>query len=213
MVFDFIEQLPIPEGVKKKQYWTYISKLAEAIEGVHNCNIVHTDIKLGNVLYSNNEEVYLIDFEDSFFHPNDDDYPQDVGTISYMAPEVAMDLEDSNDFPRDVWAFGILVYRLFFQHFPFDWLPEDDDNMCEESEILLKSINESLPIFQGETLFRNPYQKLIKFLFLKIAVVDPKKRPEMKDVRRYIQIIGDDFINEVGFNSPELLTFEKYKNI
>eukprot|EP01125_Pyxidicula_operculata_P013696 TRINITY_DN4550_c2_g1_i2.p1 TRINITY_DN4550_c2_g1~~TRINITY_DN4550_c2_g1_i2.p1 ORF type:complete len:323 (+),score=59.38 TRINITY_DN4550_c2_g1_i2:468-1436(+) len=214
MVFEYIE-CRLPPTEYGERFWNFLAKVAEAIDGVHNNNIVHTDIKLGNILYTKNEEVYLIDFENAFFYPETNDSPQDVGTLHYMAPEVAKNSYTSNNFPRDVWAFGVLVYRLFFGAFPFSWVLEQDDEKYDEyvdkenEVVLLKDIKETIPGLMSENIFRNkPIPKLMVYLFLKIAVIKPNQRPKMSDVRRYIELK----LSQSEMSSLEL-SFSKYQNI
>lgn len=87
-------------------------ELAQGLEYTHNQNIIHRDIKPGNILISAEGNVKLIDFGVA----KDDSISQItmtgliVGTPAYMSPEQAHG--DTLGPQSDLYALGILLYEM-----------------------------------------------------------------------------------------------------
>lgn len=60
-----------------------------------------------------------------------------TGTLHYMAPEMLSG--DEYDEKVDIWALGVLVFKLFFSKFPFD---------TEYKSELIEQIRSSEPQYQ-----------------------------------------------------------------
>lgn len=80
--------------------------------------MTHRDIKLENVIVSNEGVVKLIDFGFSTCIPNECKKRLFCGTPSYMAPEIVKKIEYRGP-PVDIWATGVLFYVLLSGKFPF----------------------------------------------------------------------------------------------
>lgn len=83
----------------------------------HKKCVVHRDIKLENVLISEDKVVKLIDFGFAVVVPPEHYLNVFCGTPSYMAPEIVNKKEYTA--PVDVWAVAILTFRLLSGTFPF----------------------------------------------------------------------------------------------
>ncbi len=94
-------------------------EIARGLEYTHNQNIIHRDIKPGNVLISRDGKVKLIDFgvaKDSY----DTKLTMTgliVGTPAYMSPEQAHG--DPLNPQSDIYALGILLYEMLTGIKPF----------------------------------------------------------------------------------------------
>jgi serine/threonine protein kinase len=98
-----------------------IRSLLEAVEYLHNRDLVHRDIKPENIVFAHDGEdsdIKLIDFGLSRSHPEDSKpMTNPVGTSYYMAPEV---LERNYTRSCDVWSVGVVAYILLCGYPPFN---------------------------------------------------------------------------------------------
>ena len=111
-----------------------IKQILNAIAYLHETkNIAHRDLKLANIMFSDNTpdaEVKLIDFGLSKVRPpppsntqfvDDTDYMHSlVGTRYYIAPEVYMPNFKGVGYNKscDMWSIGIITYFLLTGHNP-----------------------------------------------------------------------------------------------
>lgn len=107
------EGLPIDEAID------VANQIAEGLEAAHKKGIVHRDIKLQNIMITNEGKVKIMDFglakmSDRSQITKDG---STVGTIAYMSPEQATGKEV--DARADIWAFGIVLYELVTGYQPF----------------------------------------------------------------------------------------------
>lgn len=111
----------IPINVVKK----IIKEVLTGLAYLHQCNIIHTDIKPANILMNKrvedleNEEdltISIADLGSSTF--TDDIFDTHVGTTEYIAPEII--IESSYSTPMDIWATFVMCYRLITTDYLFD---------------------------------------------------------------------------------------------
>lgn len=91
------------------------------LHDVHGAGIIHRDVKVGNVLFSDPAEdavVKLGDFGLAAFHTGEGttEINDMVGTPWYMSPEA---LEKRYGYKSDVWSLGVMTYQLLCGRMPF----------------------------------------------------------------------------------------------
>ena len=121
MLFDLVSAgTPLPE--ERARY--LFKQMVSAMSYCHSKDIYHRDLKLENVVLAPGEDVLKItDFgasKDASIHS----MPKtQVGTISYMAPEVTnvnkKESERSYGAGADIWALGVILYVLVCCKYPF----------------------------------------------------------------------------------------------
>lgn len=95
-----------------------IWQLVQALRYLHSRGVVHRDVKLHNVLVTDQGKVKLIDFGFALRMDPHELIKVFCGTPSYMAPEiVARTPYDGR--PADIWALGVCIYRMIVGCFPF----------------------------------------------------------------------------------------------
>ncbi|RMX41902.1 hypothetical protein pdam_00006629 [Pocillopora damicornis] len=183
----------------EKETWTVINQLAHAVAYLHDCDIVHRDLKLENILLGQpvgNEllNIKLTDFGLSFVKGSvgSDSMMQSVcGTPIYMAPEVIDDLGYSQQ--CDIWSIGVIMYTLLTGRPPF---------VAETEEKLYELIK------KGEVDFSDPCwetcHESAKNLLLGMLKVDPAYRRTAKEILNHPWITGDSEASETS-NVLELM--------
>jgi MAP/microtubule affinity-regulating kinase len=136
------------------------------IQYCHSKNISHRDIKLENILITNNNEVKIIDFGFSTCYSPETKLHSFCGTPSYMAPEIIAKKE-YNGPSVDVWALGVLLYTMVTGSYPFKGENE------HELYTKIGSAKYDTPLIVSRDC-----RELIK----KMLQVDPSKRPMCEEV-------------------------------
>lgn len=96
-----------------------IRQIAQAIKFCHDKAIIHRDIKLANVLVDNDGNIKLGDFGLSIIKEySDDTFTTMAGTPHFKAPEIILRQEYNEAI--DIWSFGVLIYTLLTEKYPFN---------------------------------------------------------------------------------------------
>ena len=129
-----------------------IAKLADAVQHAHERGVIHRDLKPANVLVSPGGQPKVLDFGIARATGADmqrittQTVPgQLMGTLTYMSPEQLRGRHDQVGARSDVYALGVLLYRLLADRPPFDvtdltW-PEAVQRLLETSPVPLAEIN------------------------------------------------------------------------
>jgi serine/threonine protein kinase len=97
-------------------------QISKALKFMHSLGIIHGDIKLENILITNDDVVKLIDFDLS--HVLNSQYylsTHTFGTDDYIAPE-SFDMMIYST-KSDIWSLGITMYKLILKKTPFIFAP------------------------------------------------------------------------------------------
>lgn len=100
---------------KHKNDWHWIAevlkRVALALRHAHSQNVLHRDVKPGNILIDQDSKPWVTDFGLAKFDENEDlTRPGDaVGTLRYMAPE---QLAGKPDRRSDIFGLGLVMYEL-----------------------------------------------------------------------------------------------------
>ena len=132
-----------------------ILKVAEAIQHAHDRGIVHRDLKPANVLVTDGGQPKVLDFGIARAVGNDMPrltvqtvHGQLMGTLAYMSPEQLRGRSEEVDGRSDVYALGVLLYRLLADRAPVDigdltW-PEAIQRVLESEPVPLGDVQPAL---------------------------------------------------------------------
>ena len=140
-----LKQPDFPKEIGMMIVWQAIKGLADA----HEKGIVHRDVKPANILISKNGAVKMVDFGLAYAGTQSGQLTTTgaiVGTPVYMAPELVSG-EESRDPRMDIWAIGIILYKLVSGDFPFsgDNVPATLISIIQNKEKPIEEFDKTLP--------------------------------------------------------------------
>ena len=95
-----------------------LDQMGSALEYMHSKNVIHHDIKPGNILICNDHFV-LCDFSVSVILNDENQQLNDrYGTSFFMAPEISRNAYSPK--PTDMWSLGVTIYVLLYGKFPYN---------------------------------------------------------------------------------------------
>lgn len=106
----------IEKELDKKEVESVVIQLTNVVAYAHGLEIMHRDIKPGNVMVKPDGNLKLLDFG-AAKELIEKDYSDTVtGSQPYMSPEQIMGKSQRSS---DVWALGVILYVLYTGMFPF----------------------------------------------------------------------------------------------
>jgi len=131
LVMELISGPPITEyvqarGLSLADRVAMLAKVCEAMHHAHERGVIHRDLKPANVLVSEDGWPKILDFGiaratgldvQSGVHTS---HGQIIGTLAFMSPEQLRGAVGDVDRRSDVYAIGVLLFRLITGRMPFD---------------------------------------------------------------------------------------------
>ena len=124
-VMEFIASQPLNHYIAQKtlsiqEKVSIIRDVALALNVVHNEGILHRDIKPGNILITDDNQVKLTDFGIARVGDSSITIPTEIlGSPAYMSPE-AFDSSQIKDQRSDIFSLGTISYELLTGQKPFN---------------------------------------------------------------------------------------------
>lgn len=125
IVMEYIDGVTLQDyitGEKKlspNQVVDVIYQCAKGLDYVHRQNVIHRDLKPGNIMLSNEGEVKIMDFSIAHIDMGADDANTDVhGSPMYMPPEQLSE-EKRLVAQSDIYSLGAVMYALLARKTPF----------------------------------------------------------------------------------------------
>jgi len=150
----------------------YIKQLVDACVYVHGKNIIHRDLKLGNLFLTDRMQLKVGDFglAAQVFYAGERKKTV-CGTPNYLAPEV---LESSNghSFEVDYWSIGVILYTMLCGRPPFE---------SQEVKNTYRKIKAGVFQFPSDSASLR-VSLYAKDFIRKCLIVDPAKRMDLQEM-------------------------------
>jgi polo-like kinase 1 len=150
--------------------WIMVQSLA-ALEYMHLNNVIHRDLKLGNMMMDKDMNVKVGDFGLAAELHFDGERKRTIcGTPNYIAPEILQNAAGGHSFEVDVWSLGVILYTLLVGEPPFQ------TNDVKTTYARIKQCRYAFP----------PHIEIpdtARFLIQRMLQPEPSKRPTLAAVR------------------------------
>lgn len=142
---------------------------------MHSRNIVHLDLKQGNVLVSTREgriRAKICDFGSSRRCTQEDAITHHVTTFTHRPPEIMLPQDQVPHPSMDMWSFGIFLAWIFSESSPIT----SERCLSREVDLLAGPGNEESPVRQ--LIYRRSMvpREYIDFVFGSLLLLDPGDR-------------------------------------
>merc|ERR1712087_731325 len=189
-------------SITEKVAASLIGDMLKAIQYLHEQNIVHRDLKPENFVFAttaNDANIILIDFGCAKKVEDDKEYKDLVGTVYYLAPELAAQSSRVSKTGKvlkcaDIWSIGVITYVMLTGRQPFKGKTNKDifthiikDQLKFPSDV---ELSDGFKDFVRKTLVKNPYKRITIDEALRHPWVQGKAAAEIqlnKDVIRYLR--------------------------
>jgi serine/threonine-protein kinase PpkA len=197
MVMEYVETGTLTDWLKKNELTVdqaiqICSKIGLALHSVHLKHIVHRDLKPSNILLRNINQPLLTDFGIARETDQEQGLTQTghiLGTLQYMSPEQIRGMHV--DHRSDIYALGLMFYRLLVGHLPFQANSQYDLSrmQCEEIPPPLPPQLADLQPIMDAMLAKDPadrFQSCLEFCkaLQSLPVVDREYASELEGATR-----------------------------
>ena len=111
--------MPKTSFINEKEVAEYVRQLATGIEYMQERGIMHRDLKLSNILLTEDKAVKIIDFGLAVqLSTNAEERETLCGTPNYISPEVIQNRPYG--LQADLWSLGCIMYALLTGTPPFE---------------------------------------------------------------------------------------------
>jgi serine/threonine protein kinase len=143
-------------------------KIASALDMALKYDLLHRDIKPGNILFNTDHEPKLVDFGLARKTDAEQDSPDMVwGTPYYVAPEKIK--REPETFLSDMYSLGATLYHAITGHVPFD-APTPDEVVIAQVQTPLTPPNLVVPEISqrasdalARSLAKNPSERFLSY--------------------------------------------------
>ncbi|KAI9684546.1 MAG: hypothetical protein M1822_005634 [Bathelium mastoideum] len=158
-----------------------IRQVLEAVNYLHQNNVVHRDLKPENLLYVTRHPDSSLVLADFGIAKTLDDKQKMLtsmaGSFGYAAPEVM--LKRGHSKPVDMWSMGVITYTLLCGYSP--WRSENLQDLIVEMQ-------------GNKVTFHERYWKDVssdaKDFILSLLRVDPSRRPTSEEALKHVWLTG-----------------------
>jgi serine/threonine protein kinase len=176
LVLEYVPGRTLAERIKKgplklEEALTITLQIAEAVAAAHEHDVIHRDLKPGNIKITPEGRVKVLDF--GLAKAVGGEPPEKpttvtqagrvIGTPAYMSPEQACG--KPTDKRSDIWSFGCLMYEMLTGHLPFEGQTSTEilARIIEREpdwEMLPQATPENIRVLLRRCLEKEPHRRL-----------------------------------------------------
>eukprot|EP01127_Copromyxa_protea_P000423 TRINITY_DN10350_c0_g1_i1.p1 TRINITY_DN10350_c0_g1~~TRINITY_DN10350_c0_g1_i1.p1 ORF type:complete len:403 (-),score=83.51 TRINITY_DN10350_c0_g1_i1:29-1237(-) len=94
-------------------------QIAKCVAYLHDCDIIHRDLKSLNLLVSKFFEIKICDFGLSRVIDKNAPMTSSVGTVAWVAPEIINQTKKQYTEKADIYSYGVILWELITREMPF----------------------------------------------------------------------------------------------
>ncbi|KAJ4805804.1 ACT-like protein tyrosine kinase family protein [Rhynchospora pubera] len=151
--------------------------VSKGMDYLHQCNIIHRDLKTANLLMDEKEVVKVADFGVARVKDQSGVMTAETGTYRWMAPEVIE--HKPYDHKADVFSFGIVLWELLSGKLPYEELTP----LQAAVAVVQKGLRPAIP--------EGTHPRLVELLG-KCWQCDPSLRPNFSEILKILDGIAKE---------------------
>ena len=184
-VTEYIEGRTLEQWMKDEarptltQVRNMVEQIAKGLRAFHRLEMIHQDLKPGNILIDDHGTLKIIDFgstkiagiEEISTPVENDDV---LGTVNYTAPEYHLGYQGTNR--SDIYSLGVITYELLSGHLPYG----KDINARNINRLQYRSVkhfNQEIPVWVDKVIEKavamNPDNRFKRLSELTYALSHP----------------------------------------
>jgi polo-like kinase 1 len=149
----------------------YMAQLLDGMVYMHGKNVIHRDLKLGNIFLDSHMNLKIADFGLAAQILYDGERKKTIcGTPNYIAPEI-LSGKAGHSFEVDIWAAGVIMYTLLVGKPPFE---------TTDVKLTYRKIKANSYTFPDRMVGRDA-----RDLITKILHPSPDNRPTLPHMQRH----------------------------
>lgn len=184
--------------------------IVRVVKSLHEQNIVHRDLKLGNmVLNKVTRKVIITNFCLGKHLVSESDLLKDQrGSPAYISPDVLSGKPYLGK-PSDMWALGVVLFTMLYGQFPFyDSNPQELFRKIKAAEFTIPNdhqVSDNTVMLIKKLLVLNPQQRLTATQVLEVLETTIAMMKSLSSFSVPLQVVPDiddtDCMTAVAFNS------------
>ncbi|KAH8101081.1 kinase-like domain-containing protein [Cristinia sonorae] len=148
----------------------FMVQLIGACHYMHTHQVIHRDLKLGNIFLDAHMNVKVGDFGLAALIENPGERKKTIcGTPNYIAPEVLFDTANGHSFEVDTWSIGVILYTLVVGRPPFQ---------TKDVKAIYKRIRDNEYEFPADRIVSGEVQELVQAILTPV----PQERPTLHEI-------------------------------
>lgn len=177
MVLELCTKGTLMDMVRKRKRLTeaesqfYMAQLLDGMVYMHSKNVIHRDLKLGNIFLDSHMNLKIADFGLAAQILYDGERKKTIcGTPNYIAPEI-LSGKAGHSFEVDIWAAGVIMYTLLVGKPPFE---------TTDVKLTYRKIKANSYTFPDKVVGRDA-----RDLITRILHPSPDNRPTLTNMQRH----------------------------